>query len=214
MDKTALFIYSDYFSDTGIYEELFISCQYPWEVLPKIDDFIIKFRTLPAFSEYKEISNNVFIGKNVQIDSDSRIEGPAIIGSNTTLRYGSYLRENCLIGENVIIGHAVEMKQSIVMSNSSVSHLSYVGNCILGKNVRIAGGAILANTRLDLKEVTIRDGENRIGVGVNKFGCIIGDNSFIGANAVTNPGTILSKDTKVFPLVAVWGVHNPGETIK
>lgn len=213
MDRNNQFHFSNFFEDTGIFRDLFQKFEYPWQALIDIDNFIKNFETSHN-PKYKEISSGVFVGENVLIDEGAKIQGPAIIGSNSTLRFGAYLRENCLIGENVTIGHAVELKQSIVLSETSASHLNYIGNSILGKNVRIAGGAILANTRLDMQEVMVKDGDNRIGVGVIKFGCIIGDNSFVGANAVINPGTVLSKDTRVFPLVSASGTYLTPSTIK
>lgn len=212
--KSNKFNYKNFFGNTGIFEKLFERYEYPWEVLLDIESFIDSFESKFQDLGYKKLRERVFVGKNATIDPTAKIEGPAIIGSGTTLRCGAYLRENCLLGENVIIGHSVELKQLIVLSDSSISHLNYVGNSIIGKNVKIAGGAILANTRLDMQEVTIKDEENTIGTGVNKFSCIIGDESFVGANSVINPGTILAKKSLVFPLVSVSGTHLEGKKHK
>lgn len=112
------------------------------------------------------------------------------------------------------IGHATEIKHSIVLSNTALAHLNYVGDSILGSGVNLSGGATLANWRFDKKDITVRGEGFEIPTGMEKLGSIIGDESFIGVNAVINPGTILSKKTLVFPLVSVKGVHLDRETIK
>jgi len=214
MDQNNQFHFSNFFSDTGIFNFLFENTKYVWEAIPKIDEFILNFKNSSLSEGFTEISDGVFIGKNVEIDSDAKIVGRAIICDGATVGHSAYLRAGVLIGENVKVGHATEVKHSIILSGSKLAHLNYIGDSIIGSNVNVSGSATLANWRFDKKEIEIRTGEQKIPTGMEKFGSVIGDDSFIGVNAVLNPGTILGKKTLVYPLVAVKGVHASSETIK
>lgn len=196
------------------FSDLFENIQYPWEVLPKLETYISSQRIRLLNDGYEEISENVFIGKNVVIDDYAKIMGPAIIGHNSCLFHASYIRSNVIIGENVHIGHAVEIKNSIILDNSAIAHLNYIGDSLIGSSVNVSGGTIFANWRFDKKTVSVKIGQEFISTGFQKFGAIVGDNSMIGVNSVLNPGTILGKNTLVFPLASVSGFHSEGEVIK
>lgn len=190
---------------TSVYHEIFNDISFIWEAVPKIADYLtMKLKN----------KKTVMVGGGTKIHSTAVIIGPAVIGKNCTIGPHAYLRENCLIGDNVHIGHAVEIKNSIIMDGSAVAHLNYVGDSLIGRNVNISGGTILANLRLDRQPIVIRRGTKKIPTGLKKLGSIIGDDSFIGVNAVLNPGTILGKRTKVYPLVSVKGVFNNDSVIK
>lgn len=198
----------------GIFESLFEGHEYSWQALQEIESFISSFGNLPQSQEYKEIMQGVFIGKNVKIDSTAKIEGMAIIGHNSMIGHAAFVREGALVGENVKIRHAVEVKHSILLNSAQLAHLNYVGDSVIGCNVNLSGGAITANTRLDLAEVKIRDGENIISTGLLKLGSIMGDGCFIGAGCVTNPGTVLGRNCKVYPLASVRGTYPQDSRIK
>lgn len=187
------------------YSEIFDYTFFVWKAVPQIAVWLAK-RT--------KNRKNIFIGRGTIIHPTAVILGPAVIGNNCTIGPHAYLRENCLIGNNVHIGHAVEIKNSIIMDNSVIAHLNYVGDSIVGRNVNISGGAILANFRLDHQPVIIRFSSKKNKTGLRKLGSIIGDDSFIGVNAVLNPGTILGKRSKVYPLVSVKGVYDNDAIVK
>lgn len=189
----------------GQYDEILGDVLYVWEAVPKIVDYLV--------TKLKD-RKNVVVGKGTKIHPTAVILGPAIIGQNCTIGPHAYLRENCLIGNNVRIGHAVEIKNSLLLDGAIAAHLNYIGDSIVGRNVNISGGAILANTRLDRQSVAIRFNSEKIQTGLRKLGSIIGDDSFIGVNAVLNPGTILGKKSKVYPLVSVKGVYEQDAIIK
>lgn len=140
--------------------------------------------------------------------------GKLIQGKNCKIAKSALLREGVILGDNVIVGHCVELKNCIVLNNSTIAHLNYVGDSIIGSNVNIGGGAILANFRLDEKPVHVRLTDKKIPTNLPKFGAVIGDGTRIGVNAVLNPGTILGKNCKVYPLTSVVGYHNTNSTIK
>lgn len=208
------FSYSNFFSDTGIFNKIFEQFNYPWEALPDIEQFISTFTKSEHFSDFTEISPHVYMGKNVIIDDTARISGGAIIGHNTVIGHAAFIRGGVLIGENVNVGHATEVKHSIILKGAKLAHLNYIGDSIVGSNTNVSGGATLANWRFDKKDVVIRNEGEGISTHMEKMGSIIGDDSFIGVSAVINPGTVLAKKTLVFPLVMVKGTHLTAETIK
>lgn len=214
MQNENSFHYSNFFEDTGIYRNLFEGSAYPWEALSKIDEFIAQFKNSEYISDYTQIGENTFIGHNVLIDDVAKISGKAIIGHNSTIGHGAYIRGGVLIGESVNIGHVSEIKHSIVLYGSSLAHLNYVGDSIIGGNVNLSGGAKIANWRFDKKEVVIKDGNSEIPTHLEKFGSIVGDNSFIGVNSVINPGTVLAKQTIIYPLISVKGTYLEQSVIK
>lgn len=186
------------------FPEIFDGVHYVWEVIPRIEKLI----------EEKGKSKKIIIGKGTLIHKSAVIEGPVIIGENCTIGPHSFIRKNCIISDNCRIGHGVEIKNSILLKGTIADHLSYIGDSIVGSNVRMAAGSITANLRLDKDEVYIKAGDEKIKTGLSKLGAIIGDGSSIGINSVLNPGTILGKNTVVYPLTSVVGVHNSGESIK
>ncbi len=194
------------------FKELFSDAGNVWDVLDKLQLFLKEqFMSKRVKGNYDE---DVFLGEGTIIEKGVLIKGPAIIGKNCFIDHSAYLRGGCLLGNNVHIGHSAEIKSSILLDNAAVSHLNYIGNSILGNSAHMSGGSIAANVRLDKKPVFIRLGDQKIKTGLQKFGSIIGDGSNIGVNAVLNPGTILGKNTIVYPLREVRGVHSEGETIK
>lgn len=198
------FSYADIFSDTT----------FVWEALPIIETYIqILFDQKKVTGNYKD-RKDVYIGKGTVVHESAEIIGPAIIGDNCTIGHTALLRGGCIIGNSVHVGHAVEIKHSIILNKSAVAHFNYVGDSIVGNEVNIAGGTMVANLRLDKKNITIRSGETYIETGMKKFGAIIGDDSSLGANCVLNPGTVLGKGTIVYPLLSVKGVHNESEIIR
>lgn len=208
------FSYSNFLGDTSVFRKLFEKYEYPWEALPGIEEFIKEFKGSSESSEYEEISENLFVGKNVAIDDTARISGAAIIGHNTTLGHAAFVRGGVLIGDNVNIGHASEVKHSVILGGTKVAHLNYIGDSIIGSDSNISGGATLANWRLDKKEIEVKNGEQRIPTHMTKFGSVVGDGSFIGVGAVINPGCILAKGCVVFPLMSVKGTYPEKTVIK
>lgn len=179
----------------------------PWESIMLINDFITAlFNTGKLKANYQD-KKFVYLGEGSSVHPSVEIEDSAIIGANTQIKHAALLRGACLIGNNVIIGHAVELKHTIVLDNASISHLNYIGDSVIGNNVNIAGGTILANYRLDKKNVFIKSGVEKTDTRLQKFGCAVGDNTVVGVNSVINPGTILGKNSSVFPLQSVSGVY-------
>lgn len=214
MKSNPHFFYSNFFSDTGIFKDLFEKSGNVWEVLETLESYIISKKKELLKNGYSEMLKNVFVGKNVEIDEFAKITGSAVIGDNVYIGHGAYLRDGVLLGENVKVGHAAELKHSIVLQNTAVAHFNYIGDSIIGSDSNIGGGAILANWRFDEKSIEVCFKNKKIDTGLTKFGAIIGDKCKIGANAVLNPGTVLQKNVFVYPLVSVRGTHEIGSIVK
>ena len=195
------------------YKEIFTAT--PWETVANILPFIKQLFASQKISPNYKGRSDVYVGEGTVIHPGVEIEGPAIIGANCKIGHAAFIREGCFIGDNVHIGHAVEVKHSLILNNAMIAHLNYIGDSIIGNNVNISGGAILANFRLDKKNITIKtiDGK-KIDTGLNKFCAAIGDDSVVGVNAVINPGTLLGRGVIIFPLKSVSGVHKNNATIK
>lgn len=202
------------FEIPSCFEELFSNLA-PWESVSLIIPFIQKaFADKTYVANYKNRSD-VFVGEGTKIHHSVDIIGPAIIGKNCTIDHAAFIREGSIIGNNVHIGHAVEVKHSIILNNTMIAHLNYIGDSLIGSNVNISGGAILANLRLDKKNISIKTQDGHvIDTSLQKFGAAVGDNTIIGVNSVINPGTVLGKNTVVFPLKSVAGAYEDNAVIK
>lgn len=195
-------------------EPLLSDCEYPWYALPKIKEFIITLGSTLSADEYDSPKENVWIAKDVKIASTATIIGPAIIGSGTELRPSAYIRENVIIGKNCVIGNSCEFKNCIIFDDVQVPHFNYVGDSILGYHAHTGAGAITSNVKGDKSLVSVFDGETKIATGLKKFGAMLGDYAEIGCNSVLNPGTIVCRNSNVYPLSSVRGTVPPNSIFK
>ena len=206
----------------SISKDLFKDCKFPWEAIPLIKEFIISLgKSLPKES-FEEIKENVWVSKNnVKIYPSAHIDGPAIIDENAEIRHCAFIRGSVIIGKNCVVGNSTELKNVILFNNVQVPHFNYVGDSILGYKSHLGAGAITSNVKSDRSLVTIKHGDIKIDTGLKKFGAIIGDYVEIGCNAVLNPGTIIGRNSSVYPTTMVRGIieentilKNTGEKIK
>lgn len=193
---------------------IFNNTKYYWEVLPKIKEYILILGNSLDKDNYTLIKENVWIGKNVEIDKLSTIIGPAIIDDGTILRPGAFIRENVIIGKNCVIGNSTEIKNSIIFDNAQIPHYNYVGDSILGYHTHLGAGVVLSNLKNDKKNINIKYNGKIIETNLRKFGAIIGDNSDIGCNSVLCPGSIIGKNTSVYPLTRLRGVIDSDSIVK
>ncbi len=188
---------------------LFDEIIHPWDVLPKIKGYLqshLKPANLGKAVGKPFIGECVFIGKGTVIEEGAMIKGPAWIGENCELRKGCYLRENVIIGNNVVIGNSSEIKNALIFDGAQIPHFNYVGDSILGFRAHLGAGAILSNVRLDREEVVITAGSKKIPTGLKKFGAILGDYAEIGCNAVLSPGSIIGRDSIIYPNTSWRGI--------
>ncbi len=191
---------------------LFEKYEYPWEILPDIKEFILNL-TKKGLEDYEEIRHNIYVGKNVKIAENVVIEPPCIIGHGTEIRPGAYIRGSVITGENCVIGNSSEIKNALLLDKVAVPHYNYVGDSILGNHSHMGAGSICSNLKSDGKAVVIH-GESEINTGLRKIGAILGDGADIGCGCVLNPGTVIGKNTSVYPLTMLRGVYESNSIIK
>jgi NDP-sugar pyrophosphorylase family protein len=192
------------FNET-IAADIFDGLTYPWEVLPLISDFIKKLgATLPA-DEYEKKSEDVWIAKSAKVAPTAFINGPAIIGKEAEIRHCAFIRGNAIVGEGAVVGNSTELKNVILFNKVQVPHYNYVGDSILGFKSHMGAGSITSNVKSDKTLVTIKNGTSKIETGLKKMGAILGDNVEVGCNSVLNPGTVIGRNSNVYPLSMVRG---------
>lgn len=192
------------FNET-IAADIFDGLTYPWEVLPLISDFIKKLgATLPA-DEYEKKGEDVWIAKSAKVAPTAFINGPAIIGKEAEIRHCAFIRGNAIVGEGAVVGNSTELKNVILFNKVQVPHYNYVGDSILGFKSHMGAGSITSNVKSDKTLVTIKNGTSKIETGLKKMGAILGDNVEVGCNSVLNPGTVIGRNSNVYPLSMVRG---------
>lgn len=191
---------------------LLTSSQYPWDILPRIKEYISKIIE-SGIDGYRMIQENVLAGENVNVHPTATIEAPAIIGAGTQIRPGAFIRGNVITGLNCVIGNSSELKNCVLLDGVQVPHYNYVGDSILGNKAHLGAGTICSNLKADGKPVTVH-GENEYETGLRKVGAFLADGADIGCGCVLNPGTIIGKNTSVYPLTALRGVFPENAIIK
>ena len=193
-------------------KELFASCEYPWEMLPILKDYIKKL-IADGIEGYTEISDGVLVGRDVKIYPTATIEAPAIIGDGTEIRPGAFIRGSVITGKNCVIGNSSELKNCILLDKVQVPHYNYVGDSVLGNFAHMGAGSICSNLKSDGKPVVIH-ADTDYETGLRKIGGILADHADIGCGCVINPGTVVGKNTSVYPLTALRGVIGEGYIVK
>ena len=188
-----------------IAKELFEGKTYPWEVLPEIKAFIAKLgRTLDS-EEYEYREGDIWIAKSATVAPTAFINGPAIIGKNTEVRHCAFIRGNAIVGENCVVGNSTELKNVVLFNNVQVPHYNYAGDSVLGYKSHMGAGSICSNVKSDKKLVVVKDGDDQIETGIKKFGAMLGDHVEVGCGSVLNPGTVIGRNSNIYPLSPVRG---------
>ena len=192
--------------DESIAKDLLIKYTYPWEVLPHISEFILELGKKLPKDEYNQIGEDVWIHKTAKVFESAYIHGPAIICKDAEIRHCAFIRANAIVGEGAVIGNSTELKNVIIFNKCEIPHYNYVGDSILGYKAHMGAGSITSNIKSDRKLVVIKDGDEKIETGLKKIGAMLGDNVEVGCGSVLNPGTIVGKNTNIYPLSSVRGV--------
>ena len=212
-DWSADFVSFEKFFATGhTLAEGFLSSQPLLKAIPNIHDFLLQQIQNLDLSQYQEIAPQCWVHPNTIVDKSAVLIGPLLLGPGCEVRPGAYIRGNVLAGKNVVIGHCTEVKNSILFDEVQIPHFNYVGDSILGYRVHFGAGAITSNFRADHGQIKIKYGENARILPFNKMGAVVGDFTEGGCNAVLNPGTLLGKNCRVYPLASIRGTY-PSETI-
>ena len=185
--------------------ELFDGVTYPWEVLPKIKDFIIALgKSLPA-DKYDEIKENVWVAKNANVYPTAFINGPAIIDEEAEVRHCAFIRGNAIVGKHAVVGNSTELKNVVLFNNVQVPHYNYVGDSVLGYKSHMGAGSITSNVKQDKTLVVVKSEQGNMETGLKKFGAMLADNVEVGCNSVLNPGTVAGRFANIYPLSMVRG---------
>ena len=195
-----------YSLDQTIAKKLLESAVYPWEVLPKIKEFIIELGNQLNKDEYEQKGENIWIAKTAKVAPTAYINGPAIIGKDAEIRHCAFIRGNAIIGEGAVVGNSTELKNVILFNKVQVPHYNYVGDSILGYKSHMGAGSITSNVKSDKKLVVVKNGDAKIETGLKKFGAMLGDNVEVGCGSILNPGSVIGKNTNIYPLSSVRGV--------
>lgn len=193
---------------------VFDGCAFPWEVLPKIKAFVISLGMTLDPNEYNHPAENVWIAKTATVAPTASISGPAIICTGAEIRHCAFIRGSVIVGRNTVVGNSCELKNCILFDGAQVPHFNYVGDSILGHLSHMGAGAITSNVKSDKTLVSVHTGGLDIETGLKKFGAIVGDMVEIGCNSVLNPGTVIGRNTSIYPLSSVRGVIPPFSIMK
>jgi len=178
---------------------------YPWEALKGIKDMILELGAKLSKEEYTEVSPQVWVHKTAKVFPSAYLGAPCIIGAETEVRHCAFIRGSALVGEGCVVGNSVELKNVILFDKVQVPHYNYVGDSILGYKAHMGAGSLTSNVKSDKTLVTVRIGEG-IPTGLKKFGAMLGDCVEVGCNSVLNPGTVVGKNSNIYPVSCVRGV--------
>ena len=192
--------------DETIAKDLLENLTYPWEALPKIADYIIELGNKLDPEKYEKKGENIWIAKTAKVYTSAYIAGPAIIGEDAEIRHCAFIRGKVIVGNGAVVGNSTELKNVILFNKVQVPHYNYVGDSILGYKSHLGAGAITSNVKSDKKLVVVKGKEEQIETGIKKFGAMVGDNVEVGCGSVLNPGTVVGKNTNIYPLSSVRGV--------
>ncbi len=178
---------------------------YPWEALAGIKELILTLG--PALGEeYEEVAEHVWVHKTATVFPSAYLGAPCIIGPRTEVRHCAFIRSSALVGADCVVGNSVELKNVILFDHVQTPHYNYVGDSILGYYSHMGAGSITSNVKADKKPVVVHNGEEQLETGIKKFGAMLGDHVEVGCNAVLNPGTVVGRNTNVYPTSCVRGV--------
>lgn len=179
---------------------------YPFETLKGISELIIHLGESLDANIYERKGENIWVAKSAKVAPTAFLGGPCIIGEHTEVRHCAFIRGSALVGNGCVVGNSVELKNVIIFDDVQVPHYNYVGDSILGYHSHMGAGSITSNVKADKTNVVIKSEADSIETGLKKVGAFLGDYAEIGCNSVLNPGTVIGRNSNVYPLSMVRGV--------
>lgn len=189
-----------------IAKELLEGLTYPWEALPKIGAFIVELGEKLDPSKYEKRGENIWVAKSATVAPTAFLNGPLIIDEGAEIRHCAFIRGNAIVGKGSVVGNSTELKNVVIFNSVQVPHYNYVGDSILGYKSHMGAGSITSNVKSDKTLVVVKEEKGQIETGLKKFGAMLGDHVEVGCNSVLNPGTVIGRNTNVYPLSMVRGV--------
>ncbi len=178
----------------------------PWEALAGIKEMIRELGARLDPAQYREVSPEVWVHVSAVVAPTAYLGAPCIIGAETEVRHGAFIRGAALVGDHCVVGNSVELKNVILFDRVQTPHYNYVGDSILGYKSHMGAGSITSNVKSDKRLVVVHNGGENIETGLKKFGAMLGDGVEVGCNSVLNPGTVIGRDSNIYPLSCVRGV--------
>ena len=201
--------------------DLFTEAEYPWEVLPKIHDFILELGKRLPEEDFEKRGEDIWVAKSAKVAPTACLNGPLIIDEEAEVRHCAFVRGNAIVGKGAVVGNSTELKNVVLFNKVQVPHYNYVGDSILGFKSHMGAGSITSNVKSDKTLVVVKNGEEKIETGLKKMGAMLGDHVEVGCNSVLNPGTVIGRNSNVYPTSCVRGVipaghifKRPGEVVK
>lgn len=200
--------------DQTIAAELFESAEYPYELLPKIHDFILELGAKLPEERFEKRGEDIWVAKSAQVAPTAYLHGPLIIDEEAEIRHCAFIRGNAIVGKHAVVGNSTELKNVILFNNVQVPHYNYVGDSILGYKSHMGAGSITSNVKSDKTLVEIRVDSEKIATGLKKMGAILGDEVEVGCGSILNPGSVIGSHTNIYPLSSVRGYVPAGSIYK
>ncbi len=194
--------------------ELFQGATYPWEVLPRIHDFILELGPKLPEDVFEKRGEDIWVAKSAKIAPTASLNGPLIIDEEAEVRHCAFLRGNAIVGKKAVVGNSTELKNAVLFNRVQVPHYNYVGDSILGCRAHMGAGSITSNVKSDKTLVVVRGEGVSIETGLKKMGAMLGDRVEVGCNSVLNPGTVVGRDSSIYPTSCVRGVIPAGSIYK
>ena len=201
--------------------DLFTEAEYPWEVLPRIHDFILELGKRLPEEIYEKRGEDIWVAKSAKVAPTACLNGPLIIDEEAEIRHCAFVRGNAIVGKGAVVGNSTELKNVVLFNKVQVPHYNYVGDSVLGFQSHMGAGSITSNVKSDKTLVVVKNGEEKIETGLKKMGAMLGDHVEVGCNSVLNPGTVIGRNSNVYPTSCVRGVipaghifKRPGEVVK
>ena len=211
---TEIMIHDLYDLKETIAADLFEGIRYPWEALPRIHDFILELgKKLPA-ELYEKRGEDIWVAKSAKVAPTVALNGPLIIDEEAEIRHCAFIRGNAIVGKGAVVGNSTELKNVVLFNKVQVPHYNYVGDSILGFKSHMGAGSITSNVKSDKTLVVIKGENIHIETGLKKVGAMLGDYVEVGCNSVLNPGTVIGKNSNVYPTSCVRGVIPSGHIYK
>ncbi|MBR5947142.1 MAG: UDP-N-acetylglucosamine pyrophosphorylase [Clostridia bacterium] len=186
--------------------ELFSGKEFPWEALDGIKDYIFKLGSELPKDEFTEVQPGVWVANDAEVFPSAYIAAPCIIDHGAEVRHCAFIRGSAIVGKNCVVGNSTELKNVVLFDNVQVPHYNYVGDSILGYKAHMGAGSITSNVKSDRTLVVVKNGGEQIPSGRKKFGAILGDHVEVGCNSVLNPGTVIGRNSSIYPVSCVRGV--------
>ena len=193
--------------------ELFAGKTYPWEVLGEIKGFILKLGEALDPDRFDHPSPEIWIAKDALVAPTASLNGPLIVDRGAEIRHCAFVRGSAIIGKGSVVGNSVELKNCVLFDGVQVPHFNYVGDSVLGWKAHMGAGSVTSNVRSDKKNVVVH-AEGNIPTGLHKLGAMLGDRAEVGCNSVLNPGTVVGRDSIVYPTSCARGVIPAGHIFK